>query len=171
MQITKKKLKAWNACKGGYEYFLSKFKAGEAPYQEVLAALAQDDHVEWAKWLIGKAGPDKDAIFNAASISNIENFFFSGWISVGKISISGFLLAGCGIKAGEGISAGYAIEAGYGISAGKGIKAGEDIEAGEDYGIFAGLEIPIAKWALHSSVIAKNKPLNLVSGSWSEVGA
>ena len=78
MQITKKKPKAWNACKAGYEYFLDKFRAGEAPYQEVLDALAQDDHVEWAKWLIGKAGPDKDAIFNAASISNIENFFFSG---------------------------------------------------------------------------------------------
>ena len=80
-------------------------------------------------------------------------------------------MAGCGIKAGEYIKAGKGISAGYAIEAGYGIKAGEDIEAGEDYGIFAGLEIPIAKWALHSSVIAKNKPLNLVSGSWSEVGA
>ena len=53
-----------------------------------------------------------------------------------------------------------------GITAGWGIKAGMGIKAGWGYGIFAGLCLRLEYWPIYARVIAKNKPDNLISGSW-----
>ena len=43
MKITRDQLKGWGACRDGYEWFLRRFPDGEAEYQDVLNALAEDD--------------------------------------------------------------------------------------------------------------------------------
>jgi len=48
------------------------------------------------------------------------------------------------------------------------IEAGEGIKAGEGFNIFAGLRLRLSDWTLYAKVIAKDKPENLVSGSWVE---
>ena len=73
-----------------------------------------------------------------------------------------------GIEAGDGIEDGWGIKASEGIKAGCGIKAGDGIEAGWGFGIFAGLRLRLADWSLYARVIAKDKPANLISGSWVE---
>ena len=52
MKITKDQLKCWKACKDGYGWFLRRFPDGEAEYQDVLNALAEDDRPADADWLM-----------------------------------------------------------------------------------------------------------------------
>ena len=54
--ITKDLLRQHNACSTGYAWFLEHFPDGEAPYQKVLNALASDDQVSHALWLVEKLG-------------------------------------------------------------------------------------------------------------------
>ena len=235
MKITKDQLKCWNACKDGYGWFLRRFPDGEAEYQDVLNALAEDDRPADADWLMNLAGPDREAVLEVDVIADCKHFFAAGrlviktsatvcrrlragcgieagrglkagcgieagegikagWgikagegieagagIKAGRgIKAGDGIKAGCGIKAGWGIKAGYGIKAGCGIEAGDGIKAsegikagcgikaGDGIEAGWGFGIFAGLRLRLADWSLYARVIAKDKPANLISGSWVE---
>ena len=170
MKITKDQLKGWNACRDGYEWFLRRFPEGEAEYQDVLNALAEDDLPDDADWLMDNAGPDLEAVLEVDVIADCKHFFAAGrliiktsatvWrrlragtgIEAGTGIDAGWgIKAGKGIKAGEGIEAGWGIEAGEGIKAGWGIEAGTDIEAGEDieagWGIKAGWGIE-AGWGI-----------------------
>ena len=80
--------------------------------------------------------------------------------------------AGEGIKAdwasmpARGIEAGWGIKTGEGITAGKGHHGRQGIKAGCGYGIFAGLCLRLEDWPIYARVIARNKPDNLISGSW-----
>ena len=166
MKITKEKLADWNACSGGVEFFNKHFHSGEANYQDVLDALANENEAGYASWLMKKAGSE-DTVIEVDEINTDKSFFFAGTIKVkGLISVTGYLMAGDGIKAGWSIEAGDGIKAGWSIEAGGGIRAGWSIEAGNGYGIFAGLRIRISDWKIYSSVIANTKPANLISGFW-----
>lgn len=175
MKITKDQLKCWNACKDGYGWFLRRFPDGEAEYQDVLNALAEDDRPADADWLMNLAGPDREAVLEVDVIADCKHFFAAGRLVIKtSATVCRRLRAGCGIEAGRGIKAGCGIEAGdgikasEGIKAGCGIKAGDGIEAGWGFGIFAGLRLRLADWSLYARVIAKDKPANLISGSWVE---
>jgi len=167
MKITKEKLKEWNACRDGFSWFIEHFPSGEAEYQIVLDALAEDNKQSYAHWLMNKAGPD-DSVLEVETLTG-KNVFFAGSIKVsGNIKIEFSWRAGWGIEAGEGIEAGHGIEAGWVIKAGHGIEAGLGIKAGEGMGIFAGLNVKVCDWEIHASVSAKTKPENLISGFWSK---
>ena len=162
MKITKENLIAWQASSEYVDFFNKQFTSGEAEHQDVLNALAEENEVAFAKWLISKVGKNYDAIELDEIIGN-KSFFFAGSIKVRKdIKIEGFLIAGGSIKAGCGIEAGDSIKAGWGIEAGEGIKAGVE------FGIFAGLKIKIPEWSTQAIVKAREKPMNLISGFWNE---
>ena len=130
MKITKEFLHEKGACRSGYGWFIENFPTGEAEYQDVLDRLAEDDQISHASWLMRKAGSD-NSVKEVDELSGIKNFFFAGKVVVkGLISVTGYLITGCGIEAGEGIEAGSGIEAGCGIEAGEGIEAGSGIKAG-----------------------------------------
>ena len=168
MKITKENLIAWQASSKYVDFFNKQFTSGEAEHQDVLNALAEENEVAFAKWLISKVGKNYDAIELDEIIGN-KSFFFAGSIKVRKnIKIEGFLIAGGSIEAGDGIKAGWGIEAGEGIKAGWGIKAGDGIKAGVEFGIFAGLKIKIPEWSTQAIVKAREKPMNLISGFWNE---
>ena len=180
MKITNEMLKCWDACKGGYDWFNAHFPSGEAEYQTILNALAEDDQPSYANWLMDHAGPD-NTVLEVDSIIDCKNLFFAGRIVIkGNATITKYLRAGTSIEAGLGIKAGLGIEAGLGIKAGEGIEAGLGIEAGEgieaglgikagdDFGIFAGLRLQISSWNFYTKVAAKSKPENLISGYWIE---
>ena len=160
MKITMDQLKGWGACRDGYELFLRRFPDGEAEYQDVLNALAEDDRPDYAYWLMNHAGPDRESVIEVEAIADCKHFFAAGRLVIKNgAAVTGRLRAGLGIEAGEGIKAGW------------GIEAGEGIKAGEGYGIFAGLRLRLSDWTLYAKVIAKDKPENLVSGSWVEPSA
>lgn len=176
MKITKDQLKCWKACKDGYGWFLRRFPDGEAEYQDVLNALAEDDRPADADWLMNHAGPDRESVLEVEVIADCKHFFASGRLVIKtSATVAGQLTAGDGIEAGTCINAGEGINAGTGINAGLGIKAGFGIEsgcggitAGDHFGIFAGLRTRLDEWSLYARVIAKTKPANLISGSWVE---
>ena len=166
MKITMDQLKGWGACRDGYELFLRRFPDGEAEYQDVLNALAEDDRPDYAYWLMNHAGPDRESVIEVEAIADCKHFFAAGRLVIKNgAAVTGRLRAGWGIEAGKGIKAGLGIEAGEGIKAGLGIKAGEG------FNIFAGLRLRLSDWTLYAKVIAKDKPENLVSGSWVEPSA
>ena len=157
MKITSEKLKEWPACQDGYRWFMEHFPAGEAEYQDVLNALADDDKPDYADWLMNRAGVDKETVLEIDEVTDRKHLFVAGSLIVKLgIRVSGCLCAGSGIKAGSG------------IEAGDGIKAGWGIEAGSDFAIFAGLRVKITLWKSHALVIAKTKPKNLMSGHWEQ---
>ncbi|MDN0108939.1 hypothetical protein QVN76_18905, partial [Yersinia rochesterensis] len=53
MQITKEQVKAWQACTGGYRWFLEKFPQGGA-YSAVHSALNEDKRFDDARWLVNQ---------------------------------------------------------------------------------------------------------------------
>ena len=145
MKITKDQLKSWAACREGYEWFLRRFPEGEAEYQDVLNALAEDDRPNDADWLMNHAGPDEQAVIEVEAIADCKYFYAAGRLIIKtSATVARRLRAGTGIKAGEGI------------------------EAGEDFGIFAGLRVRLSNWTIYARVVAKAKPNNLISGSWVE---
>ena len=169
MKITKTQLKDWNACRDGYEWFLRRFPEGEAEYQDVLNALAENDRTDDAHWLMNHAGPDAQAVLEIEVLAGYKHLFVAGSLVVKKGgSVTAWLRAGRSIVAGEGIVAGRSIVAGEGIKAGEGIRAGWGIEAGEGMGVFAGLCVCVNQWSLYAQVIASAKPKNLISGVWVE---
>ena len=138
MQITRKMLTEWNACADGLKWFDLHFNEDGAEYQEILNKLAEQNEVDYAKWLLSKAGA-QNTIFECENII-ADSFYFAGKILVtNKMQIRFSLLVGGGIE------------------------AGDDIEAGE-YGIFAGLKIKVCDWSLKAIVSAPIKPTNLASG-------
>ncbi|KGT98473.1 hypothetical protein NM75_09075, partial [Dickeya fangzhongdai] len=53
MNITKEQVKAWDACRGGYAWFLEKFPQGGV-YAAVHQALIDDNRFVDAQWLVDK---------------------------------------------------------------------------------------------------------------------
>ncbi|MDA5524915.1 hypothetical protein PGS42_21035 [Yersinia kristensenii] len=53
MQITKEQVKTWQACTGGYRWFLEKFPQGGA-YSAVHSALNEDKRFDDARWLVNQ---------------------------------------------------------------------------------------------------------------------
>jgi hypothetical protein len=49
------------------------------------------------------------------------------------------------------------------------LKAGRGINAGEGFCIFAGLSIKLEYWKISAKVIAKEKPINLISGHFEKL--
>ena len=142
MKIINSQLKAWNASTERYEWFLRRFPEGEAEYQDVLNALAEDDLPSDAYWLMNNAGPDREAVLEVEVIADCKHVFAAGRLVIKNgAAVTGRLRAGLGIEAGEG------------------------------FNIFAGLRLRLSDWTLYAKVIAKDKPENLVSGSWVEPSA
>ena len=77
MKITRDQLKGWGACRDGYELFLRRFPDGEAEYQDVLNALAEDDRPTDAYWLMNNAGPDREAV-RGGGIADRKHVFAAG---------------------------------------------------------------------------------------------
>ncbi len=125
MKITKDQLMGWGACRSGYKWFLQRFPSGEAEYQDVLNALAEDDRPDDAGWLMDHVGPDRDAVLEMEVISGCKHFFAAGSLIIKNgATVTGRLRAGRSINAGWGIKAGESIKAGRSIKAGWGIEAG-----------------------------------------------
>ena len=125
MKITTEWLEEKRACKARLTWFDEHFPKGEADYQAVLDALAEENRLDYATWLFDAAGP-LDTVMEIDGDLEVEgSFFFAG-----AVKITGTLKAGFSIRLGRGISAGCGISAGRGISAGWGISAGDSISAG-----------------------------------------
>ncbi len=60
IQITKERLKAWEACASGYRWFLEKFHQG-GEFAEVYAALQADKRYDDSGWLSDKVFAELDA--------------------------------------------------------------------------------------------------------------
>ena len=76
------------------------------------------------------------------------------------------------LEASWGIVSGQSIVAGGAIKAGESLAAEEIIQAGEGYGIYAGLNVPVAVWEASAWVRAQELPKRLFSGHWhAPVGA
>ena len=60
IQITKERLKAWEACADGYRWFLEKFHQG-GEFAEVYAALQADKRYDDSGWLSDKVFAELDA--------------------------------------------------------------------------------------------------------------
>ncbi|HNC91670.1 MAG TPA: hypothetical protein PL000_22290, partial [Anaerolineales bacterium] len=110
MKITKDQLKCWKACQDGYGWFLRRFPDGEAEYQDVLNALAEDDRPADADWLMNHAGPDRESVLEVEVIADCKHFFASGRLVIKtSATVAGQLTAGDGIEAGTCINAGWGI--------------------------------------------------------------
>jgi len=72
MKITTDQLECWNASKDGYRWFLRRFPDGEAEYQDVLNALAEDDRPADADWSLYARVIAKDKPANLISGSWVE---------------------------------------------------------------------------------------------------
>ena len=60
--------------------------------------VAEDDQISHASWLMRKAGSD-NSVKEVYELSGIKNFLLAGKVVVkGLISVTGYLMAGCGIK-------------------------------------------------------------------------
>ncbi|MCL2904753.1 hypothetical protein [Brenneria tiliae] len=53
LKITKGQVKSWEACRGGYAWFVEKFPQG-GEYADVHQALLDDNRIDDASWLVGK---------------------------------------------------------------------------------------------------------------------
>jgi hypothetical protein len=96
-KITKKRLKAWAACKDGYIRFNQLFPKG-ADLQTASAGLIADGHPEWSDWLWDKCKYGGDAEFVSQTIVTVGDH---GTATAGKY---GKAIAGKygTAKAGEG---------------------------------------------------------------------
>jgi len=81
MKITKDMLRAWHACRDGYEWFLRHYPDGEADYQAVLDALATANRPSDAHWLMDHAGRDETAVLEVDAIADTKHLFFAGQIN------------------------------------------------------------------------------------------
>ena len=165
MFITKELLIEKGACSSGLISFEEHFPHG-GDYQSILDKLAEENHREYALWLLHNFG-NLDTVLETDELTIETSLFFAGRVVVkGAIKVARCLISGWGIEAGEGIEAGWGIEAGRGIKAGWGIKAGEGIEAGCDFGIYAGLRIRISHKKQYAVIRAKEEPVNIVCGEY-----
>ena len=137
--ITREFINSHDACLSGENWFVQNFPNG-GEYQKVLDALVEQDHTDWASWLMSIAGAS-DEVREIEGDLKAKSYYFCGSLRVsGLISVELRLQAGSGIKAGSGI------------------------EAGSDYGIFAALRLRLSLWAEQGRVIAKEQPKNLKTG-------
>ena len=96
MKITKDQIRTWNACRKWYEWFLRRFPDGEAEYQDVLNALAEDDRPDYADWLMNHAGPDREAVLEVEVIADCKHLFAAGRLVIKNgAAVTGRLRAGC----------------------------------------------------------------------------
>ena len=87
MQITRKMLVEWNACKSGLDWFDNNFSEDGQEYQEILNKLAEKNEAGYAEWLIRKAGV-QDIVLEIDELVSENCFFFAGEIKVtGNIQI------------------------------------------------------------------------------------
>jgi hypothetical protein len=139
MKITQDQLKTYQVSREGLEWFMNRFPDGEAEYQDVLDALAEDDRPDDANWLMDYVGSDRDA--SNASDASIEvdaiaasrkHFFAAGRLVVAAgVAIAGQLRAGGSIQSGGNIESGGSIRAGKSIRAGGGIQAKSVLAGGK----------------------------------------
>ena len=139
MKITKDQLHASGANSNLCELFLQLFPSGEAAYQDVLNALAEEDMPGDAHWLMDKVGPDLTAVLEVKAITNTKHLFFAGTIRVERSAIlSGSMRAGWAINVGSGLYVLGGIKSGWGIKVGVSIHAGLEIDAGGSTNAMAG---------------------------------
>ncbi len=144
MKITLDWLREKSACEDGIAWFEGNF-GNEADCQKVLDELGKLDKVDWARWLINKAGPTTSVLEIQGNVEIEHSLFFLGTIRVGgKITCEN-------------------------IEVGRGIKAGEGIEAGEDSGIYAGLMVRLSLKTKYATVKARTRPKNLILGTFEEL--
>lgn len=143
MDITKDLLIEWKATPARVQWFVDTFCGEATPYQFVLAALAREDHVDYASWLISRAG-EQGPVLNRECLEVGANVFYAGRIEVeGAIEVAGSLIAGGSITAGKSIKVSGHLRAHGGIDAGKNIKVGRSIAASGN--VYAGKDIKAVK--------------------------
>ena len=101
MQITIEWLKEKHACSDGTNWFSEHFPGGSGDYQAVLDALAQDNKVDYARWLLNAAGHNDSVLEVEGDLEVKCGVFFAGRINVSGKIFATAILAGAGIKAGD----------------------------------------------------------------------
>ena len=153
MKINLELLKSKTTNQSILKWFEQCYPDQEPDYQAALDAAVEAEEVNLARSLLKAIGPTNDVLKIKGDLVIKTSLVFAG-----SIDVTGGIVAGWDIEAGRGIKAGDGIEAGWGI------KAGDDIEAGGGFGIFAGKNVKIICWDVDAQVVAKTKPLNLISG-------
>ena len=69
--ITKQRVKDWQACEGGYRWFLENYKPAEAEFVPVYQHLVRDDRGGDANWLMGKLFPEIDGALRVKLVTQI----------------------------------------------------------------------------------------------------
>ena len=69
--ITKQRVKDWQACEGGYRWFLENYKPAEAEFVPVYQHLVRDDRGGDADWLMGKLFPEIDGALRVKLVTQI----------------------------------------------------------------------------------------------------
>ena len=104
--ITLDFLKAHDACAEGRREFERVFPDG-GEYQQVLDRCADEDRMDFARWLMNVCGPSDDVRTFEDDIDEPDkNIAFAGTLYFKKGANVRRILAGRGIKAGGGIEAG-----------------------------------------------------------------
>ncbi|MFZ4534935.1 hypothetical protein [Propionivibrio sp.] len=131
MKITTSQFEAWQASPAIHEWFLLRFPEGEAKYQDILTALAEDERPNEAHWLMENAGTDDCACLDVTNLEAHKHVFAAGKLSVvGTLSVSGWIRAGLSIEADKSLSADLGIIAGWNIRAGGSLRTNGEIRAG-----------------------------------------
>ena len=153
MKINLELLKSKTTNQSILKWFEQRYPDQEPEYQAALDAAVEAEEVNLAHGMLKAIGPTNEVLKIKGDLAIKTSLVFAG-----SINVTGGIVAGWGIEAGKGI------KAVWGIEAGESIKAGDDIEAGGGFGIFAGKNVKIICWDVDAQVVAKTKPLNLISG-------
>ena len=96
MKLTLSWLSEKAACVEALNAFKKRF-GEEAEYQDVLDALAESNHVDWALWLIRTVGPVKSVKKIAGQVKISGHLFIAGSLEIERyVEVKGLLLAGSG---------------------------------------------------------------------------
>jgi hypothetical protein len=131
MNINKQQFIEWQASPVFRSWFLSQFPEGEADYQDVLNALAEDDLPDEAHWLMDNAGRDDAGQLDINGSERLKHIFSAGSLNVHhSLNIDGWIRAGSSIDAGQSLSAGQGILAGWNVRAGGNLRTNGEIKSG-----------------------------------------
>lgn len=134
MKIINTQLIGWAATPALLNWFSIRFPDGDASYQDVLDALADDDLPDEANWLMDHAGADDCGQLDIATLDgrkHVNHVFAAGKLTVGtSLNIAGWLRAGLSIKASKSLRADLGLIAGWNIRAGGSIQTVGEIRAG-----------------------------------------
>lgn len=129
--VQPRQIAAWQATPTIHEWFLLRFPEGQAKYQDILNALAEDDRPNEAHWLMENAGAEDAVCLDVTNLEAHKHVFAAGKLSVATtLNIAGWLRAGLSIETDKSLSADLGIIAVRYVRTGGSLRTNGEIRAG-----------------------------------------